>query len=195
MLIFSSKLKRVLFISAQSCCLDRDMIQLPNFSTCYEKLKTGYCSTSVYQDIRLKYFDSNFLIQIILVWFRNQSTNKNFKKSVVMTDDQQDKMEIPFDVKIPILINSSFLVLKCNLYACGYHAYMVIWKPLIWDDSLFCKREGHNINHKSAVAVMDSNHIGPRVVVHVPFLYFSMFKNVSFFTKSYNKGVGYWKEN
>ena len=66
------------------------MIELPNFSPCYEKFKTGYYSTSVYQDVRLKYFDSNYLVR-----FRNRSMKIN---------DQQDKMEISFDVEIPILI-------------------------------------------------------------------------------------------
>ena len=46
---------------------------------------------------------------------------KNFK-SAVMINDQQDKMEIPFE--IPILIASSFSVLKHNSYARGYHTYM-----------------------------------------------------------------------
>ena len=42
-------------------------------------------------------------------------------KSAVMINDQQDKMEIPFE--IPILIDNSFSVLKHNSYACGYHTY------------------------------------------------------------------------
>ena len=138
-MIFSSKLKRVLFIPAQSCCLDRAMIELPNFSTCYEKLKTGYCSTSVYQDVQLKYFDSKFFDSNYLVQFRNRSMKQNCKQSAVMINDQQDKIEIPFDVEIPILIGNSLSVLKCNSYARGYHAYMNIWKPLIGDDSLRCK--------------------------------------------------------
>ena len=43
-------------------------------------------------------------------------------KSAVMINDQQDKMEIPFE--IPILIGNSFSVLKHNSYARGYHTYM-----------------------------------------------------------------------
>ena len=64
-----------------------------------------------------------------------------------MINDQQDKMEIPFDFEIPILIDNRFLVLKHNSYACGYHAYMDIWKPLIGDGSLRCKRENDNIHY------------------------------------------------
>ena len=66
---------------------------------------------------------------------------QNCKQSAVIIYDQQDKMEIPFHVEIPILIDNSFSVLKHNSYARGYHAYMYTWKPLIGDDSLFCKRE------------------------------------------------------
>ena len=51
-------------LPAQSCCLDRAMIELPNFSACYEKLKTGYYSTSVYQDVRLKYFIRIFRFEL-----------------------------------------------------------------------------------------------------------------------------------
>ena len=36
-----------------------------------------------------------------------------------MINDQQDKMEILFDVEIPTLIDNSFSVLKHNSYACG----------------------------------------------------------------------------
>ena len=43
-------------------------------------------------------------------------------KSAVMINDQQDKMEIPFE--IPILIGNSFSVLKHNSYARSYHTYM-----------------------------------------------------------------------
>ena len=48
---------------------------------------------------------------------------------------------------------------------------MDIWKLLTGDDSLHCKREDENIHGKNAVAVKHSNHIGPRVVGHVPFLH------------------------
>ena len=43
-----------------------------------------------------------------------------------MINDQQDKMEIVFDVEIPILIDNSFSVLKHNSYTRGYHTYMDI---------------------------------------------------------------------
>ena len=100
---------------------------------------------------------------------------QNCKQSLVMINDQQDKMEILFDFEIPILIDNSFSVLKLKSYACGYHAYIDIWKPLIGDESLRCKREDHNIHDKNAVAVIHSNHLGPRVVGHVAFLYSSTF--------------------
>ena len=73
-------------------------------------------------------------------------------------------MEIPFDVEIPILIDNIISVLKHNSYARGYHAYMDIWKPLIGDDSLRCKREDDNIHDENAVAVIHSNHIGPHAI-------------------------------
>ena len=101
---------------------------------------------------------------------------QNCKQSAMMINGQQDKMEIPFDVEIPTLINNSFSVLKYNSYARGYHAHMDIWKPLIGDDSLRCKREDDNIHNENALAVIHSNYIGPRVVGHVPFLYSSTFK-------------------
>ena len=93
-----------------------------------------------------------------------------------MINNQQDKMEIPFHAEVPILIDNSFSVLKHNSYACGYHMYMDIWKPLIGDDSLHCKWEDDNIHNENAVAVIHSNHIGPCVVGHVLFLYSSTFK-------------------
>ena len=111
-----------------------------------------------------------------------------------MINDQQDKIEIPFDVEILILIDNSFSLLKHHPYAYGYRAYMYIWKPFIGDDSLSCKREDDNIYDENTVAVTHSNHIGPCVVGHIPFLYSSTFKKILFFTKSYNKGVGYWLE-
>ena len=67
--------------------------------------------------------------------------NQNSKQSEVMINDQQSKMEIAFDIKIPILIDSSISVLKHNSYARGYHAYMDILKLLIGDDSLPCKQK------------------------------------------------------
>ena len=102
---------------------------------------------------------------------------QNCKQSAVMINDQQDKMEIPFNVEIPILINNSFSVLKHNSYARSYHAYMDIWKPLLTgDDSLRCKREDDKIHDENAVNVIHSNHIGLRVVGYVPFLYSSPLK-------------------
>ena len=50
---------------------------------------------------------------------------QNCKQKAVKINDQQDNMEIPFDVEIPILIDNSFSVLKHNLFAHVYHAY--IW--------------------------------------------------------------------
>ena len=147
------------------------MVELPNFSACYQKLVTGYYNTSVYQDVRLKYFDSNNLVR-----FRNRSVRQNCKQSAVMINSQQDKMENSFDFEIPILIDNSFSVLKHNSYARGYHACMDIWKSLIGDDNLRCKREDDNIHDENAVTVIHSNHIGPRVVGHVPLLYSSTFK-------------------
>ena len=53
---------------------------------------------------------------------------------------------------------------------------MDIWKLLIGNESLSCKREDDNIHDENAVAVIHSNHSGPRVVDHVPFSYSSTFK-------------------
>ena len=126
---------------------------------------------------------------------------QNRKQSAVMINDQQDKMKILFDVEIPILIDNSFSVLKRNSYARGYHAYMDIWKPLIGDNSLEICREDDNIHDKNAAAAIHSNHIGPRVAGHVPFLHSSTFKK--FFSlpnhtirvfvteKRINRGAGY----
>ena len=82
---------------------------------------------------------------------------------------------------------------------------MDIWKPLIGDDSLRCKREDDNIHNENAVAVIHSNHIGPRVVHHVPFLYSSTFKwflslpnhtiRVLVTGKRINRGAGYDLKN
>ena len=93
-----------------------------------------------------------------------------------MINDQQDKMEIPFDVEIPILIENSFSVVKHNSYACDYYAYMDIWELLIGDNSLCCKREDNNMHNENAVPVIHSKRTEPRVVGHVPFLYSSTFK-------------------
>ena len=129
---------------------------------------------------------------------------QNCKQSAVMINDQQDKMEIPFDVAIPILLDNDFSVLKHNSSARGYHAYMDIWKPLIGDDSLHCKREDDNIHDENTVAVIHSNHTGPHVVGQVPFLYSSTFKNflslpnhtirVLVTGKRINRGTGYGLE-
>ena len=72
-------------------------------------------------------------------------------------------MKIPFDVETLIWIDNRISVLKHNSYARGYHAYMDIWKSLIEDDSLRCKPEDDNILDENAMAVIHSNHIGPRV--------------------------------
>ena len=66
---------------------------------------------------------------------------------------------------------------------------------LIGDGSFRCKREDVDIHGENAVAVIHSNHSGPRLVGYIPFLCSSTFKKFFFFTKSFNKGVGYWKEN
>ena len=79
---------------------------------------------------------------------------QNCKQSAVMINDQQDKMEFHFDVEIPILIDNGFSALKHNSYARVYLAYIDIWKPLIGDDNLHCKRQGDNIHDENAVAVI-----------------------------------------
>ena len=91
-----------------------------------------------------------------------------------MINDQQDKMEIPFEIHI--LTDSSFLILKHNSYTRGYHTYMDIWKSLTRDGSLRCKREDDTIDDKNAVAIIHFNHTRPRLVGHVPFLYSSTLK-------------------
>ena len=102
------------------------------------------------------------------------------------------------------MIDNILLVLKYNSYARGYHACTDIWKPLIGDDSLRFKREDDNILDKNTVTVIHSNHIGPRVVGHVPFSYSSTFKKflslpnhtirVLVIRKRINRGVGYGLE-
>ena len=87
-----------------------------------------------------------------------------------------NKTKWKFLLMLKFPIDNSFSVLKHNSYARGYHAYMDIWKPLIGDDSLRCTQEDDNIHDKNLVAVINSNHIGPPVVGHVPFLYSSTFK-------------------
>ena len=72
---------------------------------------------------------------------------------------------------------------------------MDIWKPLIGDDSLRCKREDDNMHDENAVAVIHSNHIGPRAVGYVLFLYSSAFKNLISLSSHTIRGVGYWKED
>ena len=64
-----------------------------------------------------------------------------FLQKCSVINDQQVKMEILFDVEIPMLIDNSFSVLKHDSYAGGYHACMDIWKQLMGDDSLRCKQE------------------------------------------------------
>ena len=122
---------------------------------------------------------------------------QNCKQSAVMINDQQDKIEIPFDVEILILIGNSLSVLKCNSYARGYHAYMDIWKPLIGDDSLRCKQEDDNIHDENAMAI-HSNHMEPRVVGHVYSSTFKKFISLPNHTirvlvtgKRINRDVGY----
>ena len=44
---------------------------------------------------------------------------QNCKQSAVMINDQQDQMEIPFDVEISILSDNNFSVPKHNSYARG----------------------------------------------------------------------------
>ena len=110
-------------------------------------------------------------------------------------------MEIPFGAEIPILIDNSFSVQKQNSHTRDYHACMDIWKLLIGNDSLRCKREDDNIHDENAVAVIHSKHIGPRLVGHVPFLYSSTFKKflslpnhtirVLLIGKRINRGAGY----
>ena len=128
---------------------------------------------------------------------------QNCKQSAVMLNSQQDKMEISFDFEIPILIDNSFSVLRHSSYVRGYHAYMHIWKSLIGDDNLRCKREDDNIHDENAVTVIHSNHIGPRVVGHVPLLYSPTFKKflslpntirVLVTRKRSNRGAGYGLE-
>ena len=126
------------------------------------------------------------------------------KQSAVMIGDQQDKLEIPFDVEISILTNNSFSAVKHNLYSRGYHAYMDIWKSLIGDDSLSCKREDNSIHDENAAAVIHSKHIGLHAIGYVPFLYSSTFKTflslpnhtmrVLVTGKRINRGAGYGLE-
>ena len=77
---------------------------------------------------------------------------------------------------------------------------MDIWKLLIGNESLSCKREDDNIHDENAVAVIHSNHIGPRVVGHVPVLHSSMFKKFIYTIrvlvtgKRINRGAGYGLE-
>ena len=52
----------------------------------------------------------NFLKVMYLGRFRNRSMKQNCKQSLVMINYQQDKMEIPFDVEIPILIDKRFSI-------------------------------------------------------------------------------------
>ena len=78
-------------------------------------------------------------------------------------------MNIPFDVEVPILIDTSFSALKHNSFIRGYHAYMDIWTPIIGDDILYCKPENNNDYDENAVAVLYYKEIEARIVGHVPF--------------------------
>ena len=128
------------------------MIELLIFSACYEKLKTGYYSTSVYQDVRLKYFDSIFSIRII--WLDSGTD----PWSRIVNNVQWWSMINKTKWKSLLMLKFSFWLTIASL----------------------CSNKAYNIYDENAVAVTHSNHIGPCVVGHNPFRYSSTFKKFIF---------------
>ena len=97
-----------------------------------------------------------------------------------MTIHEQDKIEFPCGVKIPILIDNSFPVLKRNSYVRGYYPYMDIWTPIIGNDTRSCKREKNNPYIENTVDLLEME---PHIVGHVPFLLFINVQEMSFSSK------------
>ena len=77
---------------------------------------------------------------------------------------------------IPVILDTKRSALLCESYTRGYHAYMIIWNPVIGDDSLFCQIQKENPFDESAVAVIHNNLYHNRVVGHVPTNICSLFK-------------------
>ena len=70
------------------------------------------------------------------------------------------KMDIAFDIPLPIVLDESFSVFKYSSFSRGYHVYSNRLQPTVGDDSLHCEEEKENEHDKHAVAIIyDSFHL------------------------------------
>ena len=87
----------------------------------------------------------------------------------------QKKIDVPFDIPLPIVLDDSFFVFKYTFFSRGCHVCKYLWQPTVGmefhavgDDSLHCEKEKDNEHEKHAVTIIyDSFHLN-KVVGHVP---------------------------
>ena len=95
----------------------------------------------------------------------------------------QKKIDVPFDIPLPIVLDDSFFPFKYTFFSRGCNACRNRWQPtvgmefhVVGDDSLHCEEEKDNEHEKYAVTIIyDSFHLN-KVVGHVP-LYWSELAN------------------
>ena len=82
------------------------------------------------------------------------------------------KIDIPFDIPLPIVPDESFSIFKSSCFSRGYHVYKDRWQPTVVDDSLNCEEEKDSDYDKHAVAIIYDSFHSNKVVGHAP-LYWS----------------------
>ena len=78
------------------------------------------------------------------------------------------KIDIPFDISLPNVLDDSFSLLKYNSFSRGYHLYKYTWEPTVGDGSLHFEEEKDNDYDKHAVAIIFDSFHSNKVVQHVP---------------------------
>ena len=69
------------------------------------------------------------------------------------------KIDIPFDISLPIVLDDSMSVLKYSSFSRAYQVYKERWQPTVGDDSLHCEEEKDNKYDKHRAAInYDSFH-------------------------------------
>ena len=110
----------------------------------------------------------------------------------------QKKIDIPFDIPLPVALDDSFSVFNYNPFRRRY--YKDIWQPTVGDDSLHYEERKDNEYDKHTVAIIYYSFHSKKAVGHVPFYYAELANKFLKFLNNYirvavtgkrvNKGIG-----
>ena len=106
------------------------------------------------------------------------------------------KIDVPFDISLPIALDGSFSVFKYSSFSEGYQVYKDKWQSNMGDESLYCEEEEKDNEYdKHAIAIIFDSFHSNKVAGHVPVCWGQISQQILKISKKSRLLCCYWQKN